>query len=108
VSLGDVLAEQPRGERGGRAAQLRPLQRHRPGRGLHRHRPVTVAGTGLCVRDGGGPLVSVTAQELGHLGLERSLQQKLRPEPGYLLQNLAQLPIRREQRIDLGTDTIGR
>jgi hypothetical protein len=108
IGLGDVLAEQPGGELGRRAAQLRALQRDRPRNGLHRHRPVAITRSGLGVGDRGGSLVAVPAQELGHLGLQRGLHQQLRPEPGNLLQDLGKLTIGGEQLIDLGADTVGR
>lgn len=43
VGFRHVLTEQPRRERGGGAAQLRPLQRDRPSGGFDRHRPIPVA-----------------------------------------------------------------
>jgi hypothetical protein len=39
---------------------------------------------------GRGPLVTVPAQELSHLGLQRSLHQQLGTEAGDLLQDLRQ------------------
>jgi hypothetical protein len=53
-------------------------------------------------------LIAITAEELGHLGLQRGLHQQLCAEPGHLLQDLGQLTIRGEQLVDLGANTIGR
>ncbi|APT09591.1 hypothetical protein AN931_26940 [Mycobacterium intracellulare subsp. chimaera] len=63
---------------------------------------------GLRIRRGRGALVAVTAEELGHLGLQRGLHQQLCAEPGHLLQNLGQLTIGCEQLVDLGANTISR
>lgn len=43
VGFRHMLTEQARRERCGGAAQLRPLQRDRPGSGFDRHRPIPVA-----------------------------------------------------------------
>ena len=88
MGSGDVLAKQPGGERGGRATQLRPFQRDRAGGRFHRHRPIPVAGTRLSLGCGGSALVAATAEEFGHLGLERGLHQQLSTQAGHLLQDL--------------------
>jgi hypothetical protein len=108
IGLGDVLAEQARGERGGRAAQLGPLQGDWAGGGLDCRWPIAIARPGLRIRRGGAPLVAIAAQELGYLGLQCGLHQQLRTQPGHLLKDLGQLTIRGEQLVDLGANTIGR
>src|ERR1035441_10242068 len=80
----------------------------RTGGGLHRHLPEPVAAPGPDIPAGGGPLVAVTAQELGDLGLQRGLHQQLRAEPGHVLQNLRQRPALGEQLIDMVADTVSR
>jgi hypothetical protein len=46
------------------------------------------------------------AQELRDLCLEGGLEEERDPEPGCLLQDLAQLPAGAEQLIDLGADAL--
>jgi len=41
--------------------------------------------------------VALSAQGLGDLGLDRGLHQQPHPEPGHLLQHLAELPLGGEQ-----------
>ena len=52
--------------------------------------------------------VSLTAQELGHLGLDGGLHQQAHPKPGHLLQHFAQLPLGAEQVVYLSADTLDR
>jgi hypothetical protein len=108
IGLGDVAAERAGRERLRRAAQLRPRQGDRPGGRLDGHLPVAVTRTapGLPGRRGTG--VTVPAEELGDLGLESSLHQQLRAEPGRLLQDLRQRPVLGEQVIDVAANTAGR
>ena len=108
VGLGDMAAEQPGRERLAGAAQLRPGQRDRPRGGLDGHLPVPVPRPGPGILASRGPLVTVPAQELRHLGLQRGLHQQLGAEPRHLLQNLRQRTIRGEQLIDVVTDTVSR
>jgi hypothetical protein len=56
------------------------LQGHLTGGGLHPHRPVAVTRSGLGVRDRCRRLVTVAAEELGHLSPQRGLHEQLRPE----------------------------
>src|SRR5205814_4113644 len=79
----------------------------RPGRGLDGHFPVAVAGAGPGVLGRRGPLVTVTAEELGDLGFESGLHQQLRAEAGHLLQDLRQRPALSKQLIDVATDAFG-
>ncbi len=53
-------------------------------------------------------LVTVPAEELRHLGLQRGLHQQLRAEPGHLLQHLRQRAILGEQLINVVADTVSR
>jgi hypothetical protein len=52
--------------------------------------------------------VALTAQKLGDLGLDGGLHQQAHPEPGHLLQHLAQLPLRAEQVVYLRADALDR
>jgi len=108
VGLGDVRAEQAGGERPGGAAQLGPGQRDRPSSGLHGHFPVAVAapGPGIFGRRGAG--VPVAAEELGDLGFQGGLHQQLGAEPGHLLQDLRQRPVRTKQLVNVVADTVSR
>ena len=72
------------------------------------HLPVPVAGPGTGILAGYGPLVTVTAEELGDLGLQRSLHQQLRAEPGHVFQDLRNLPVLAKQLVDPGADTVSR
>ena len=64
------------------------------------------AGPGIVA--GGGPLVTVPAEELGDLGFQGGLHQQLGAETGHFLQDLRQRPVLGEQLIDVATDTVGR
>ena len=108
VRLRHVRSEQPRRERLGGAAQLRPGQSHRSGGRLDGHLPVPVAGPRPGVRARRGPLVAVAAEELGDLGFQSGLHQQLRAEPGDIFQDLRQLPARGKQLIDMVADAVGR
>jgi hypothetical protein len=103
-----MAAEQAGREHLGGPAQLGPGQLHRPGGRLDGGLPVPVAGTGTGILAGRGTLVAVTAEELGHLGLQRGLHQQLRAEPGNIFQDLRQCPVLTEQVVDPGADTLGR
>jgi hypothetical protein len=103
-----MAAEQPGRERLGGAAQLRPGQDHRPGGRLDGHLPVPVTRTRPGIVAGRGPLVPVTAEELGDLGLQRGLHQQLCAEPGHVFQDLRQLLVLSEQLVDVAADTVGR
>jgi hypothetical protein len=105
VGAGDVLAQQPGGERDLGAAQLGPLQRDRPSGGLHGDRLVAVAIARPCVRVA---LVAVTAEEAADLDLRRSLQHQVDAQTGDLLQDLGKGLLGGEQLIDLGADTVDR
>lgn len=52
--------------------------------------------------------VAFTAQKLGDLGLDGSLHQQAHPEPGHLLQHLAQLTLGAEQVVYLRADALNR
>ena len=107
VGLGDALAEQLRGERLGRAAQLRPLHSDRPGGGLDRRlaEAVTAARPGVwAVR---GPLIADPAQEHVDLGLYRSLDDQPRTKTSDVLDDLRQVTRPVEQGVDLATDPVG-
>ena len=108
IGLGDMRAGQPGRERLARAAQLRPQQGHRPGRGLDGHLPVPVPRTRPGIAAGRGPLVTIPAEELSDLGLQRGLHQQLGTEPGDFLQDLRQRTILGEQLIDVVADTVSR
>ncbi len=69
VRLRHVRPEQAGRERLGRAAQLRPGEGHRPGGRLDGDLTVPVAGAWTSIVTRRGPLVAVTAEELGDLGL---------------------------------------
>src|SRR3974377_1212610 len=56
----------------------------------------------------GGPLLTVAAEELGDLGLQRGLHQPRRAEPGGLFQDLRELLARSEQLVNVAADTLGR
>jgi hypothetical protein len=92
-----MAAEQPRRERLAGAAQLRAGQPDRPGGGLDRHLPVPVTGARRGILAGHGPLITVTAEELGDLGLQRCLHQQLRAQVGDLRQDLRQRAAGSEQ-----------
>src|SRR6266516_5046031 len=76
-----MRTEQAGGERLAGDAQLGPGQLDRPGSGLDGHFPVPAAGPGPSILAGRCPLIAVSAEELGDLGLQRRLQQQLRAEP---------------------------
>jgi hypothetical protein len=103
-----MRAEQPGRERLTGAPQLRPGQPDRAGGGLDGHFPVPVAGPRPGILASRGPLVTVTAKELGDLGLKSSLHQQLGTEPGHLLQDLRQRTAVSEQLIDVVADTVSR
>ena len=103
-----MRAEQAGRERLGGAAQLRPGQCDRPGGRLDGHLPVPVTGTRPGIFGQRGRGVAVPAEELGDLGFQGGLHQQLRAEPGHLLQDLRQRPVRGEQLIDVAVDTVGR
>ena len=85
-------------------AQLRTLQGHRPAGRLDGHRLVAVAIPRVGVR---AALVAVPAKERSDLSLQRGLQQQPRPEPGDLLDHLAQITGRvGEQLVYLGADAL--
>jgi hypothetical protein len=103
VGPADALAQQPRGERLVGAAQLGPLQHHRPGGGLDVKLGVAVAiADALPVAAG----VALPAQELGHLGLNGGLHHQPHAQPGDLLQHLAEFLLGGEQLVDLGADAL--
>src|SRR5262245_44440634 len=108
VCLGDVGAEQPGRERLTGAPQLRPGQGHGPRGGLDGHLPVPVTGAGPGILGARGPGVAVPAKKLSDLRFEGSLHQQLSAEPGHLLQDLRQRPVRGEQLIDVVADTVSR
>ena len=99
------LAQQPGREGLGRAPQLRALQGHLPGRGLDRDVRIPVARS-LPLSPASG--VTVPAQELGNLGLQRGLEHQTHRNPGHLLEVLKQgSPLgASDQLIDLGADAL--
>ena len=101
IRPGDALAEQPRAELLGRAAQLRPLNGHRPGGGLDRARAVAVAAADPRIRAVRRALVASATEELAHLGLHRGLDDQLGAQPGDLLKDLDQILRTIKQGIDL-------
>src|SRR6266540_2563525 len=105
VGLGHVAAEQPRGERGIGAAQLRAFEFDRSGGGLHGHVAVAVA---LPCAGAVAARVALTAEELGDLGLQRGLQDQPCAEARDVLEHLAQAAVLGEQRVDLVADPLGR
>jgi len=107
VGLGHPDAEESRREAFGGAAQLRPVDGDRSGGGLDRGRAVAVAGTRAGVLGVGRALVAGPAEELGHLGLHRGLDDQSGAQAGDILEDLDQVTVGGEQGIDLGTDAIG-
>jgi hypothetical protein len=55
----------------------------------------------------GRALVAGPAEELGHLGLHRGLDDQSGAQAGDILEDLDQVTVGGEQGIDLGTDAIG-
>jgi hypothetical protein len=55
----------------------------------------------------GRALVAGPAEELGHLGLHRSLDDQAGAQAGDILQDPDQVTVTSDQGIDLGTDAIG-
>jgi len=51
--------------------------------------------------------VPLAAQELGDLRLEGGLEEERDSEPGYLLEDVAELTAGAEELIELGTDALG-
>jgi hypothetical protein len=83
VGASHAGAEQPGRERLAGAPGLRPLQDHLPGGRLDAHRAVAVAGALPLAFTAG---VTLPAQELGDLGLQRSLEHQPHRGPGHLLE----------------------
>ena len=106
VRLGHPGAKQPGGEAFGGAAQLGPLHRDRPCGGLDRGRAVAVATARACVLDAHAALVTGPAEELGHLRLQRGLDDQPGTEASDLLQHVDQVTVTAEQGVDLGTDPL--
>jgi hypothetical protein len=89
----------------GGAAQLGPLQHHRPGGGLDVKLGVAVAiPSALPVAAG----VALPAEELAHLGFQGGLHDQPHAQPGDLLQDRAEILLGGEQLVDLGTDALAR
>jgi hypothetical protein len=103
VGPADAYAQQTRSELLVGVAQLRPLQGHGPGRGLDRRRAVAVAAA-LAISIPAG--VTLTAQELGDLGLERGLHQQANSEAGNVFEDVAEVPVGSEQLVDVGADAL--
>ena len=72
-----------------------------PGRRLHGERRVAVA---LPLTNPLVAGVAIAAQELGDLRLQDHLEKEADAQPGYLLEDLAELPAGVEQLIELGTE----
>ena len=100
--------EQPRRERLRGAAQLGPGQRHRPGGGLDGDFPAPVVRAGTRILAGRGPLVTVPAEELSDLGLQRGLHEQPRAEAGDVLQDLPQPLVMSKQLVDVAADALCR
>jgi hypothetical protein len=107
IRLGHPGAKESRREAFGGAAQLRSVDGDRSGGGLDRGRAVAVTGTGAGVLGVGRALVASPAEELGHLGLHRGLDDQAGAQAGDILQDPDQVTVGSEQGIDLVTDAIG-
>jgi hypothetical protein len=102
----DLGAQQRRGEPLVGAAEHGTLQGEGAAGGLDGHRLVAVAMAWAGIRVA---LVALPAQERGHFGLQRGLEQQPSPEPSDVLQDVGQLAGRvGEQLIDLGADALDR
>ena len=103
IGAGHTGAEQPGGEPLGGAAQLRALQRDRPGGGLDHGWaeavPTTLAGI-LNLRD---TLVSGAAEELLHLCFHGGLDDQSGTQAGDLLEGLGQVNALTEQGMTAAT-----
>jgi hypothetical protein len=64
-----------------------------PGGRLDRHLPVPITRSGPRIAGQRRTRITVPAEELGDLGLQRRLHQQLRAEPGDLLQDLLDRPV---------------
>src|SRR5690606_39275170 len=108
VRAGHVLAEQLRAEPLFRAAQLRPPERDRACRRLDRRFAVAVTHPGLRVIGQRRTGVTLAAEEVGNLGLQRRLQEQLRAEPGNRLDRARKVTPLGEHGIYLVSQHLGR
>ena len=104
VGAGHALAEQARGERLGRAPQLRAAERDRPGRRVDGERAVAVARAVLGVLSSAAPLVAAPVEVFGYLCLEGGLEQQASSQAGHLLEHFAELALGGEQLVYLCAD----